>query len=107
MSFILFQFFDRLRKEKPDFMSHVKVIEGGLEEFESGSFTDRQWLIENVNFIFHCAATVKFNEPLECATKINIQGTENVLMLASHMKKLKVINQYVTHKNSHFIACIL
>lgn len=55
------------------------------------STTDRKWLIENVNFVFHCAATVKFNEPLELATEINVQGTANVLALAAQMKNLKVI----------------
>lgn len=54
--------------------------------------SDRDWLIENVNFIFHCAAIVKFNEPLEVATKINVEGTENLLKLASEMKNLKVID---------------
>lgn len=55
------------------------------------SSKDRDWLIENVNFVFHCAATVNFNEPLKLATKINVQGTEDVLTLASEMKNLKVI----------------
>jgi fatty acyl-CoA reductase len=51
-------------------------------------------MIENVNFVFHCAATIKFNEPLDLASKINIQGTENLLALASKMKNLKVITIY-------------
>lgn len=85
--------FDRLRSEKPDFIDHIKVIEGNLEE-SSLDLTplDREWLIENVNFVFHCAATIKFNEPLEIATKINVRGTENILELATQMKNLKVID---------------
>lgn len=86
--------FDRLRREKPDFMNYIKVINGNIEESSVGlSLTDRDWMIENVNFVFHCAASVKFNEPLEVATKINIQGTENLLSLATEMKNLKVTNQ--------------
>lgn len=86
-----FKIFDRLRENKPDFMNHIKVIDGNLEESSMGlASTDRNWIKENVNFIFHCAATVKFNEPLEMATKINIQGTENLLELATEMKNLKV-----------------
>lgn len=54
------------------------------------STADRNWIVENVNFVFHCAATVKFNETLELATKINIQGTNNLLTLAAQMKNLKV-----------------
>lgn len=74
-------------------MNYIKVIDGNLQEpsicFEA---TDRNWMIENVNFVFHCAATVKFNEPLEIATKINIEGTENLLGLAAQLKHLKVGN---------------
>ncbi|XP_060849359.1 fatty acyl-CoA reductase wat-like [Rhopalosiphum padi] len=82
--------FDRLRSEKPDFIESIKIIDGHLEESSMGlSSSDREWLIENVNFVFHCAATIKFNEPLELASKINIQGTENVMALASRMKNLK------------------
>ncbi|XP_050058956.1 fatty acyl-CoA reductase wat-like [Aphis gossypii] len=82
--------FDRLRSEKPDFTESIRIIDGHLEESSMDlSSSDREWLIENVNFVFHCAATIKFNEPLELASKINIQGTENVMKLASQMKNLK------------------
>lgn len=74
-------------------MTKIKTIDGDLEQPLLGlSSDDRDWLIENVNFIFHCAATVRFNETLYTATKINIQGTNNILDLASMMKNLKVNN---------------
>lgn len=82
--------FDRIRLEKPDFTKSIKVIEGNLEELSMGlSLNDLEWIVDNVNFVFHCAATIKFNEPLDLASKINIQGTENLLALASKMKNLK------------------
>ncbi|XP_026819369.1 LOW QUALITY PROTEIN: fatty acyl-CoA reductase wat-like [Rhopalosiphum maidis] len=82
--------FDRLRFEKPDFITKIKIIDGNLEEPSLGFSTgDRDWLIKNVNFVFHCAATVRFNETLQIATKINIQGTENILELATKMTNLK------------------
>lgn len=74
-------------------MDYIKVIDGNLEESSLGlTTTNREWLIENVNFVFHCAATIKFNEPLEVSSKINIEGTENILKLAAQMKNLKVID---------------
>lgn len=79
-------------------MNCIKGIEGNIDEITMGlSSADREWMIENVNFIFHCAATIKFNEPIAVATKINVIGTENVLTLASHMKnlKVKVINHII------------
>ncbi|XP_060836401.1 fatty acyl-CoA reductase wat-like [Rhopalosiphum padi] len=82
--------FDRLRNEKPNFMNNIKVINGNIAEESLGlSTADRNWIIENVNFVFHCAATIKFNEALESAAKINIQGTVNLLTLASQMRNLK------------------
>jgi len=72
-------------------VTKIKIIDGDLEQPSLGlSSDDRDWLIENVNFIFHCAATVRFNETLQKATKINILGTNNILDLASMMKNLKV-----------------
>lgn len=89
----MFKLFDRVRKDKPDIMNFVKIIEGSIEELPFClSSIDHDWIIENVNFVFHCAATVKFNEPLHVATKINVQGTENILNLAKEMKNLKVTN---------------
>jgi len=95
--------FDRLRKEKPDFMIKIKIIEGDLGQPSLGlSSDDREWLIKNVNFVFHCAATVKFNETLQIATEINIQGTNSILDFATMMKNLKVnnISYFITVNNS-------
>jgi len=93
----VFKVFDRLRIEKPDFMNKIKMIEGDLEQPSLGLSTeDSDWLIENVNFIFHCAATIKFNETIPTAVKINIQGTENILELATKINNLKVIE--INHK---------
>jgi alcohol-forming fatty acyl-CoA reductase len=47
-----------------------------------------------VNLIFHCAVTDKFNETIRMATNINIQGTENILSLATNMNNLKVIENW-------------
>jgi len=99
-----FKLFDRLRIEKPEFMTKIKIIDGNLEEQSLKISTDnRDWLIKNVNFVFHCAATVKFDEPLKVATRINIQGTENVVKLATNMINLKVIENI----NSSLIIIII
>lgn len=72
-------------------MNKIKIINGNLQEPSIGlESTDRNWIIENVNFVFHCAATIKFNEHLEIATAINVQGTKYLLALAEEMKYLKV-----------------
>lgn len=52
--------------------------------------SDRSLLTEDVSFVFHGAATVRFDEKLRVAVGINVAGTQSVLELAHDMKKLKV-----------------
>jgi len=51
---------------------------------------DRIKLIENVNVVFHCAATVRFDENLKIATAINIRGTVEIIKMCRKMPQLKV-----------------
>ena len=44
-------------------------------------------LRKNVDEIFHCAASTKFNLPLTEIRKINVNGTKNILDLASLYNK--------------------
>jgi thioester reductase-like protein len=47
-------------------------------------------LLENVNVIFHVAATVLFFECIADSLKMNVRGTYELLELARGMKKLNV-----------------
>ncbi|XP_045457864.1 fatty acyl-CoA reductase wat-like [Melitaea cinxia] len=82
--------FDTLRKEVPDFIEKIGVIEGDMVELNLGiSDEDRTKLINEVNFIFHGAATLRFDESLKTAVKINVRGTREILNLARACKKLR------------------
>ncbi|XP_050421309.1 fatty acyl-CoA reductase 1-like [Adelges cooleyi] len=88
--------FDRLRKERPGFMNYINVIVGDLTESPLGlSTVDRDWIVRNVNYIFHCAATIRFDEPIEIATKINIEGTEQLLNMATQMEALNPLTTWL------------
>ena len=83
---------DRLKKEVPDFMDHLAIVSGdvskpGLDLLPS----DMEVLIEKVQIVLHGAATVKFDEKISLATKINVQGTLSVIELCPKMKNLQVI----------------
>jgi fatty acyl-CoA reductase len=55
-----------LYKINPDFKKKLVAIEGDLELKGLGiSEQDRQTLRDNVNIVFHSAATVRFDEPLK------------------------------------------
>lgn len=54
------------------------------------SDTDRQKLVDNVNVIFHVAASVRFDDPLKYAILLNTRGTREVAQLALDTKNLAV-----------------
>ncbi|CAB3233633.1 unnamed protein product [Arctia plantaginis] len=82
--------FNRLRSEKPDvFGSKVFVISGDVMEPGLGlSLEDRELLINEVNVIFHVAASVRFDDPLKFAIQMNLKGTLDTLALAKEVKNL-------------------
>lgn len=52
------------------------------------AFTIDENILQNINIIIHCAATVRFNEPLKRATFINVRGTKQLLDCARKIKNL-------------------
>lgn len=83
--------FKRLKHEVPTYYRKVSAISGdcslpglGLNE------PSRDILINEVNIIFHGAATVRFNEHIRVAMSINVSGTREVLKLARKITNLKV-----------------
>lgn len=51
---------------------------------------DRLIIRDEVEVIFHVAATVKFDAPLRCAVYTNIRSAEDLLDMAHSMANLKV-----------------
>lgn len=51
-------------------------------------------LINEVNIIFHGAATVRFNEHIRVAMNINVSGTREVIKLARKITNLKVNSMF-------------
>ena len=47
---------------------------------------DRNLLLEKVNIVFHAAATVIFNEPLQVTINVNTKGTVRVIDLWNELK---------------------
>lgn len=72
-------------------MQKCRAIPGDVLELGLGMYKeDRKLLAENVNFIYHCAATIRFDEPLKHAVLLNVRGTKLMLDLAKECKKLEV-----------------
>ncbi|XP_047542490.1 fatty acyl-CoA reductase wat-like [Vanessa atalanta] len=82
--------YDKLRKQAPDFIEKISIIEGDVGQLNLGiSDEDRVKLMNEVEYIFHGAATVRFDEALKTAVEINVRGTREILTLARSCTKLR------------------
>ncbi|GJQ85401.1 hypothetical protein Trydic_g10175 [Trypoxylus dichotomus] len=95
--------FQRLKAETPKYKSKIVGIPGDCTLAGLGlSIEDRQLLIENVEIVFHVAATVNFTEKLRLAYSINVKGTEMVLNLCRKMENLRAyIHVSTVYSQSH------
>ncbi|XP_059607693.1 fatty acyl-CoA reductase wat-like isoform X2 [Phlebotomus argentipes] len=81
--------YDRLRQQQPKFRYRVHPIAGDCSLPGLGiSAQDRALLMANVHIVFHVAATVRFDEKLNIAMGINVNGTREVLTLCREIKNL-------------------
>lgn len=73
-------------------MSKIIPINGDVLLEDLGlSIEDRALLCEEVEIVYHGAATIRFDEKLRRAVLLNTRGTKLMLLLAKEMKKLQVI----------------
>ncbi|XP_060831016.1 fatty acyl-CoA reductase 1-like isoform X2 [Bombus pascuorum] len=79
--------YDDIKAKHPAVFSKVYSVKGDMSLPNLGlSQEDRNLLIENVNIVFHSAATVRFNEPLHVAVNVNTKGTARVIELWKELK---------------------
>ena len=84
------QAFERVRRIQPKLLEKVKVIRGDTTFDDLAiSAGDLEILKKDVSIIVHSAATIRFDEPLKRATRINVTATKRVLELAFQLKDLK------------------
>jgi fatty acyl-CoA reductase len=82
--------FKDLKKINPQAMDKIQAINGDFMEKNSGiSQSDFDYLCKNVNFIIHCAASVRFDEPLKIAVLMNTISTRDMLNLAEKCENMK------------------
>lgn len=91
------QIFDKVRALNADNMQKVIFINGDItEDGLALNSQDKLMLINEIEIVFHCAANVRFNDPLKDAVNINVSGTLRILELAKEMKNLKVFSYMST-----------
>ncbi|XP_037039618.1 putative fatty acyl-CoA reductase CG5065 [Bradysia coprophila] len=94
--------FENVRKSDAKQMQKIKTVKGDVSlECLGIDAADRTQLIANVDVVFHCAANVRFDQPLKDAVNLNTLGTNRVLKLAEEMTRLKVF----VHVSTAYCQC--
>ena len=87
--------FDKLKESQTGRLSAVEVVTGDITKEQFGlSQPDMDKLCEEVEVVFHSAATIKFDEKLTEAVKLNVGAVYTLMELCKLMKKLQVISNY-------------
>ncbi|KAB0790965.1 hypothetical protein PPYR_02765 [Photinus pyralis] len=96
--------FDEIKRNYRDAFEKVRVLPGDMLLPNLGmSEADREILRQEVNFIFHVGATVRFDENLRVSTYINVRATWDLLRLAQQAPNLRVF----IHVSTAFIVPML
>jgi len=94
--------FEKLKAEDNGFRKKIIAVEGDCTLPGLGlSPDDRQCIVENVNIVFHMAATVRFNETLSVAVVTNVIGTRELMLLCQDCTKIKA----VVHVSTAYSHC--
>ncbi|CAD7094220.1 unnamed protein product [Hermetia illucens] len=94
--------FDTVKRLKPKFQHKISVIKGDCLLPGLGiSPEERILLQQNIDVVFHAAATVRFDEKLKIALGINVCGTREIIGLCRELVKLKAI----VHVSTAFANC--
>ncbi|XP_067654609.1 fatty acyl-CoA reductase 1-like [Haliotis asinina] len=94
--------FDKLRKLLPHFDQKIHPVQGDISLPNVGlSPSDTAVLVDDVDIIFHSAATVRFDEPLRLSTEMNVVGVRKMIELAKKLKHLQVF----VHVSTAYANC--
>ncbi|CAG9854648.1 unnamed protein product [Phyllotreta striolata] len=97
--------FETVLSVKPSCTKKCTAINGDVNEVDLGiSPAYRQTLINEVNFIFHCAASTRFDDSMRTAFVLNVRGTKYMLDLAEQCKHLMLFVHISTAYAFHLEA---
>lgn len=95
------QLFDQVKEQRgiDTLVNRCHIVSGDCTLPDLGiSAEDRATLAEHVSIIYHCAATIRFDEALKTAVLLNTRGTKLMLELAENCPKLDVSNLQYKNK---------
>jgi fatty acyl-CoA reductase len=96
--------YDRIRQTDVQLFQKLIPVSGDLMHENLGLSQDEiNEICENVSIVFHCAATVKFDEILRVSVQMNLVGTQRLLAICHKIKNLIS----VVHASTAYANCNL
>lgn len=91
-----------LKRLNPKYHEQVAIVHGDCQLPDIGlDDDDRRKIIEETNYVIHCAATVRFDEKIRTAAHINVRAVRDMIVMARQMKNLKAF----LHVSTAFSNC--
>ncbi|XP_071876917.1 fatty acyl-CoA reductase 1-like isoform X1 [Bombus fervidus] len=79
--------YDDIKAKHPSVLSKVHPLKSDVSMPDLGlSQDDKNLLLEKINIVFHSAATVRFDEPLDVAVNLNTKDTARVIELWNELR---------------------
>ena len=81
----------------------IIALEGDVIKHDLGiSIKDRKSIVDNVSVVFHCAASIRFDEPLKKSIDNNVLSTKHVIDLCKQLKQIEAfIHCSTAYSNCH------
>lgn len=80
-----------LKTENEASLAKICPVEGDCTQLKLGMSDDTLEKLQNVQFVFHVAASVRFDDPLRDAILTNTRSTREVMEWATTLQKLKAV----------------
>lgn len=91
--------FDGLKASDPTAIDKIYALDGDVQKFRLGLSDFDIEKVKKCSIIFHCAASVRFDDPLSSAILMNTRGTVEVCKIAEQIPHLKAL----VHVSTSFI----
>ncbi|XP_035211619.1 fatty acyl-CoA reductase 1-like isoform X2 [Stegodyphus dumicola] len=85
------ELFDRVRREFPDALLKVEMVDGNIIETNLGLSGKDYANVTSVSTVFHCAATVRFEDDPRNILNVNLLGVHNLLEVCAQNNNLRAL----------------
>lgn len=95
--------FHVLAREKPEALDKLVAVPGDVSLPGMGIEPAIIERMRDVSLVYHCAATVRFDEPLRVALRLNVGGTLEAIKFAEGLPRLRVFVHVSTFYSNPYL----